>query len=247
MTGATYNRRMRTLSCGLLLLCGLVACQTPAPLPVSSSATAGDIAATYAALAASGGTRYRVDAQASSVRIYAFRAGAAKKAGHNHVLSAPRFEGEVYLPGDDPTQARFDLSVPLASLVVDDPTIRSETGGNFASERSASDIEGTRRNLLGAKGLDAEQFPRVQIRSLAVAGDWPVLVVEVAVTLHGVTRNQSLVMQVQHSSTALTASGALVLRQSDFGLTPFSVLGGLLAVQDAVAIRFELHASPVAR
>lgn len=38
----------------------------------------------------------------------------------------------------------------------------------------------------------------------------------------------------------LTVDGALVLRQSDFGVKPLSVLGGLLAVQDEVIVEFKL-------
>jgi hypothetical protein len=35
---------------------------------------------------------------------------------------------------------------------------------------------------------------------------------------------------------------ALLPRQSDYGVTPFSALGGLMKVQDSVAITFELVA-----
>ena len=38
----------------------------------------------------------------------------------------------------------------------------------------------------------------------------------------------------------LGASASFVLRQSDFGITPYSALGGLLAVQDAIVIEFKL-------
>jgi hypothetical protein len=41
----------------------------------------------------------------------------------------------------------------------------------------------------------------------------------------------------------IIANGSFVLRQSDFGIQPYSVLGGLLAVQNEVVIEFMLVGS----
>ncbi|MGQ0620124.1 MAG: YceI family protein [Panacagrimonas sp.] len=221
----------------------LAACQTPAPqtAPLATTKPHADDIADYAALAQSGeGTVYTLDPAASKVRIYAFRGGAAAKAGHNHIFAAPKFEGQAYAPNDGVSKARFDLRVRLDELTVDDPAWRAETGGAFAGERSASDIEGTLRNMLGKRGLDATQFPFVTLRSVSISGDWPILIAEVAVTLRDTTRTQLVMLRAQRSAERIEAIGTLVLKQSDFGVAPFSVLGGLLAVEDAVAISFEL-------
>ncbi|HKY93084.1 MAG TPA: YceI family protein, partial [Nevskiaceae bacterium] len=181
----------------------------------------------------------------SMVRLYVFRAGAAgQKAGHNHVFGVPKFEGKVFVPDGAPTNARFDLRVRLEDLVVDDPAWRAQTGDTFAGARSAEDIAGTLKNMLGPKGLDAAQFPDVRLTSVSVQGDWPILVADVAVTLHGRTRTQPVMLVVRRAPDHVEAAGTMVLRQSDFGVEPFAVLGGLLAVQDAVAIRFALVGAP---
>ena len=234
--------------CPVLAAVLLSACQAPAPRqPAESQADAAppqteDLETAYRALAAGGGAVYTVNPADSKVLIYIFRGGLAAKSGHNHVLRAASFEGYVHLPSDDPTQARFDLRVPVDDLVVDEPVLRTETGGNFSGERSQSDIEGTRRNMSGERGLNTAQFPFVNLKSLAVAGDWPILVADVAVSLHGVTRQQPVMLRVQRGNGALKVSGTLVLRQSDYGITPYSLFGGVIAVQDAVAIEFELVA-----
>lgn len=228
----------------------LAACQTTAPAP--SNAGAGDSAPTppaevgagYAEAARDhGGTVFTLDAAKSTVRLYVFRGGAAAKAGHNHVFAAPGIEGKVYVP-DDPKQAQFDVRVRLEDLAVDDPAWRAETGESFSGERSRSDIEGTLRNMKSEKGLDAAKFPDVRLVSTAIQGDWPILVADVAVTLHGKTHAQSVMLTVKRAPDRLEATGTLALKQSDFGVEPFSVLGGLLAVQDAVAIRFDLVGMP---
>lgn len=227
----------------LALALWLLSCQSlpgPTSAPLLKEPTR-DLHAEYRALAAQGGVVYALDPAASDVRIYVFRGGTAARLGHNHILSVPQFEGYIFLPSqDDPTQSRFDLQVPLASLVVDDPRLRAETGGAFSGERSESDIEGTRRNMLGARGLDATQFPIMSFQSVSVSGDWPVLVVEMDIRLHGVTRRQSVPLQVMHGRRGVIVKGGLILRQSDFGISPYALFGGLMAIQDEVVIMFEL-------
>lgn len=190
------------------------------------------------------GRRFRIDPAQSMVRIYAFRGGLAARAGHNHVFAPRHFEGLALLPPRDASEARFDLRVRLADLAVDDPAWRAETGDAFAGERSVSDIEGTLRNLLGPRGLDAERFPELRLRSLAMHGDWPILVADTAITLHGVTRQQPVMIELRRLADRIEASGTLVIQQTDFGVEPFSVLGGVLAVQDPVAVRFHLVGIP---
>lgn len=226
----------------------LAACQTPAgksgPAPASappSATTDGQAGYRQAALP---GEVWQLDADASQLRVYVFRGGTAARMGHNHVLRVTALEGHVHLPSGEPTQARFDLRVPLQSLAVDEPALRAETGDGFSGERSTTDIEGTRANMLGERGLQADRFPFVHVKSVAVAGDWPVLVAEVEITLRGVSRRQSVALRVTREAGILRIGGALVLRQSDFGITPYAVFGGLLAVQDAVVVSFDLVARP---
>ena len=57
---------------------------------------------------------------------------------------------------------------------------------------------------------------------------------------------EPVVLQVARDPLGLRVRGRFALRQTDFGLAPLSVLGGLLAVQDEVAIDFDLRAEAVA-
>jgi len=222
----------------LMGLASQSACQTPQPRPATERID--PALAAYRAPLAGEGTRYRIDAAASQVLVYVFRGGAAAKYGHNHVLSVPKLEGELLLPGDELRAAQFSLRFRLDELAVDEPALRAQTRGNFSGERSASDIAGTQRNLL--KSLEAGQFPEVVLNSVSIAGDWPLAVARVAVTLHGVTCEQTLPLRVERVEDEVRASGSFALRQSDHGAKPFSILGGALAVQDELAIEFRLVA-----
>jgi hypothetical protein len=42
----------------------------------------------------------------------------------------------------------------------------------------------------------------------------------------------------------LSATGSLELRQSNLGLTPYSLMMGALQVQDAMTIKFKIVATP---
>lgn len=226
--------------CGALLLTALLsACQSSAPRADAAPALP------YREKLEGSGPLYVLDPAASKVLIYVFRGGAAASHGHNHVLNAPKFDGRVLLGGDDPAQAQFSLRFRFDQLQVDWDALRVGVGGNFAEPRSPEDIEGTRKNML--KSLEAEQYPELVVNSVKIAGDWPVLVADVDISLHGVTRRQTVMLKVQRTDDEVLADGNFVLRQSDFGIKPLSVLGGLLSVQDEIAVEFDLVADRVAR
>ena len=174
------------------------------------------------------------------MRIFVFRAGRAARLGHNHVLSAPLFEGGFFLPDEGPAGARFDLQFRLDQLLVDAPASRAEAGPAFAAEISPAAVEATRAHMLGPDNMQADQYPLVQIHALSVSGEAPRFSVQLAVEMHGQTREMWVPVMVTGLPAQVRASGALVLCQTDFGIAPYSVMNGLLAVQDAVRVEFEL-------
>jgi hypothetical protein len=218
----------------------VASCRGAPSRPDAGSGVDDPALAHYRAALPGDGALYALDAAASQVTIYVFRGGAAAKYGHNHVLAAPQLEGQVRV-GESLRDARFSLRFRLDQLQVDDAALRRRTGGSFAGERSAADIDGTQRNML--KGFDAAQGADVVINSVAVAGDWPIAVARVAITLHGVTREQTLPLHVERVDDRLRVTGTFALRQTDFGVQPFSILGGALSVQDEIAVDFTLLAT----
>lgn len=161
------------------------------------------------------------------LHILVFRGGTAARLGHNHVLRAADLR--VQWAANGPV-----LRFRLDALAIDPPALRERLGAAFASSMDDEARAGTRTNLL--KALDAGAHPEVAVRTLQQVGEGGRRAVEAEVTLHGVTRRQWFVVDVQ----GRRARGELVIRQSDFGIQPFTVLGGLLAVQDALVVQFEL-------
>ncbi len=235
--------RVCVTACNVVLLC-LSACSSAPALPGAAQADAVavrqavDLAAAYAALSAPGGRVFRMNPKTSSLRMYAFRAGGAAKFGHNHVLSAPEFQGFFYLAPDGTAASRFDLAFRLDQLGFDDPQHRAALGPAFASTISAEDTASTRNNMLGDNNFQAVRFPWLRVQSLQIVGEAPKFAAKVAVELHGQTREMWTALHVAGLPEQLMVQGALVLKQSDFGIKPFSVFGGILAVQDEVVVEF---------
>ena len=240
--GALWLSALKSLS-GIAMLLLLASCSTLAPVDTSEA----DVLVSsvprwqqeYSALA-SDGQVYRLDATRSVVRIYAFRSGTGAILGHNHVLNAPQFAGWAYLPQEQVADARFDLEFRLDSLKLDDPEERARLGEAFASKPSSVALQRTREHMLGTDNLDAERFPFLRIHSLQLRGELPKLAVKVQIELHGQRQEMWLPLDVSRTEGQLQVRGAMVLRQTDFGVRPYSVLGGFLAVQDELVIEFSL-------
>lgn len=163
-----------------------------------------------------------------ALQVLVFRGGTAARLGHNHVLRAADLR--VDWPAAGPV-----LGFRLDALEIDPPALRAGLGPAFASAVDDEARAGTRANLL--KALDAAAHPEVVVRTLQQLGEGPRRAVEAEISLHGVTRRQWFVVDVLDGRRA---RGEVVIRQSDFGIQPFTVLGGLLAVQDALVVQFEL-------
>lgn len=232
----------------LLVMCLFACSSAPAVRELGPAETLGlgpsaeDLQSVYNALAQPGGRVFRLNPNTSNIRVLAFRAGRAARFGHNHVLSAPAFDGFFYLAPDGTAASRFDLAFRLDQLVFDLPEHRAELGPAFASTISAEDTASTRNNMLGDNSFQAARFPWLRVQSLQIVGEAPKFAVKVAITLHGQTREVWTPLTVTGLPEQLKAQGALVFKQSDFGIKPFSVFGGILAVHDEVVVEFSLAA-----
>ncbi|WBS00881.1 YceI family protein [Pseudoduganella sp. SL102] len=210
----------------------------PSPSPASSLATpaATQPADPFAALLAghAAGPVLRI-ADDALIAVTVRRGGALARLGHDHVVAARRIDGRVA-----PAAGLAVLRFRLDEMTVDEAALRQEAG--LATQPSADAIAGTRVNML-ARVLDAERHPYVEVRAQRSGEAAPL---QADVTLHGVTRRYPVAASIEATPQGLTARGTLVLRQTDFGITPFSVMGGALAVQDALEIRFVLPARSAA-
>lgn len=215
---------------------GAVGCATHQPAAPPAQASAG----TTAAIAIPAGARaYDIDPARSTVTVLVYRAGRLAKLGHNHAITSGDEAGAVWL-GRSPADSGFEIRVPVASLVVDDPQARAGAGPDFPGTIPDEARQGTTANMLRAEVLDAAVYPEIVVRADRADGDWRHAVVHARVRIRDVERAVDVPVDLEVTDDVVTAKGAFQARQTDFGITPFSVGGGALAVADTFDVRFEI-------
>ena len=209
----------------LLAGCASKVAPPPAPAPVDTGM------AWYQRAAQAGKKVYAIDAAQSLITITVRRGGALARLGHDHVIASRTLQGFVA-----PDAGRADFHFRLDQMSVDEPALRTAAG--LDTQPSADAIEGTRTNMLN-RVLEAERFPVVMlhVERLVQAG-----LMRLTVTLHGVARTIDVPVKLDQAASKLAASGSLTLLQSEFGITPMSVMGGAMTVQDRMELQFAIVA-----
>jgi polyisoprenoid-binding protein YceI len=206
-----------------------------APAPAKAAAPALPGARQQAAKPAPpAANQLRIDSRNSRILVVVRRGGLFAKLGHDHVVASRHIEGLAAAPANGQpgsTSFRFRLD----QLTVDESALRAETG--LPSVTTADAIAGTRSNML-TKVLDAEKYPYVEVTAVTT----PQGPLQADITLHGVTRRYAIPAVLAVRADGLSASGKFTLKQSDFGIKPFSVMGGALAVQDELELSFSISA-----
>ncbi|MGK5056252.1 YceI family protein [Janthinobacterium sp. LB2P49] len=227
-----HAHRRALLACA----CALLAACTPFAPPPAASLPAAPVAApaVQAPLWQQPGVHVlHIAPQESLLTITVRRGGALARLGHDHVIASRNLQGVVA-----PALGRAQFQFRLDEMSVDEESLRQAAG--LTTTPSADAIAGTRHNML-VRVLEAERYPWVRIDARRT-GNKEVL--DADITLHGVTRTLQLPVRIEQAADgrSLQASGSLLLKQSDFGIVPFAVLGGAMAVQDQMELAFRITA-----
>ena len=159
------------------------------------------------------------------------REGLAARAGHDLTLEITRWSARLTVPDpDDLAAATVTAELDLGSL-----TVREGSGGaKPLTDRDRRDIEAQARKILGEPRQATFTSAKVIPPAAEAAADGAV---EGTLTLHGAT--QPLRLQV----TSLAAGryrGAATIRQTDFGITPYSGFFGTLKLKNEISVEFEV-------
>lgn len=219
-----------------LVLWGLAACQTSPPVAEPQPAVPAAPTEPPA-----GSQEYAVIAEESLLQILVYRGGPMAHLGHNHVIASHHLSGSVFVT-DDPLQSRFDISVPVNELTIDEPAMRELAGADFPPGVPQSARDGTRKNMLSESLLDGEKYPTIRLRATDVIAAGEGFDVGVEITIKDQVRSVRVPVTLERKEGALLARGEFPLKQSGLGLTPFSVALGTLVVLDEMHVHFEVSA-----
>ena len=217
----------------IVLALSIASCVIPRPRPTAPRQQTGSVGG----LPPPG--RYAIDSNDSTLRLLIYRTGPLAGLGHNHVVVSHAVTGLVQV-GGSVEESSFSLRVPVDSFVVDESQARREEGSEFPGDITPDAKVDTRRNMLSSALLDAAHYPAIIVTSLTMNGTPEGPVARLRIEVAGHVATLSAPFDLQRDAHRMTATGAMELRQSTFGLTSPSLLHGALQVQDAMQLKFSL-------
>lgn len=154
-------------------------------------------------------------------------AGRASKLGHRVTIVMRRWQATVRWSGGAPVAAQ--LTVEVSSLEV----LRGEGG---LTPLSAPEKILVRSNAL--RQLGAGQFPEICFDAGSIDQSKDGYRLAGTLQIHGRTREHVIDLRTEDLDKTWRMSAQAVVRQSDFGVKPYSLVMGSLNVADEVSISF---------
>jgi YceI-like domain len=169
---------------------------------------------------------HRLGPDNANLSLRTERAGAAAMAGHDLVIRVTSWEARLVV-GGDPADTSMELTADATSLRVVEGTGGMQTLGD---EDVASIHQTIDEEVLGRQDIS--------FRSTRVQTDGSRIHAEGDLTLVGETRPIAVDLVIGEAGEV---SGTAVVRQSDWGMKPYSALFGALKVKDEVLVVLESH------
>ncbi len=171
--------------------------------------------------------RWSIEGSDGELLIHTGVAGPAAAMGHRLTIAMRRWRATTQWDGGEPVDAR--LTVDVGSLDV----VRGEGG---VTPLSGPEKVLVRRNALGS--LDARKYTRILFVTNAIEKTDDGYRLSGALTIHGKTRPQIVDLSIDDQGDSWRLSSETAIRQSDFGVKPYSQMLGALKVSDDVTVSF---------
>jgi polyisoprenoid-binding protein YceI len=170
----------------------------------------------------------------SRLDVVTDKAGLLGAFGHDHRIRARSFSGTIVYDSTDVAASRVEITVQCQSLDV------LPIG---ADRRDGPRVEEAMREQV----LHVDRWPTITFRSRSVTPIGDRLRVTGDLTLAGQTHPVTADMKVQAGQRALVATGAFSIKQTDWGIEPYSGALGTIKVADEVTFELQIVGVPVGR
>ena len=183
---------------------------------------------------APGIVRFRIDAARSRFTVRAFAGGMLSALGHNPTISIREFSGVAQFVPDTLDSASIRMVIKPDSFTVADDV----------SDKDRQEIEKKMREEV----LETSRYPEITYESTTITsnkifGFQYRVTINGKLSLHGVTRDHTVIAQVIVSEDRLRASGEFTLRQTDYGIRLVSAAGGTIKLKDELKFSFDIVAN----
>jgi polyisoprenoid-binding protein YceI len=176
---------------------------------------------------------YVMDTRASQFTVQVFSGGILSAFGHNPTIGIRDFVGEAQVNPEEPERSSLKIIIRPESLKVrDDLSDKDRDEMERAMQQEILETSSYPEIVYECSNLSADQAGEGQY-SVKLNGD---------LTLHGVTRPQTVPARVVLTGDSLRAFGNFSLVQTDYDLKLASVAGGALKVKDELKFSFNILA-----
>ena len=178
--------------------------------------------------------QYRLVPDQSKFTVQAFAGGLLSAFGHDPVLAIKDFSGEAQFEPGSFESASLKMMIKPGSIVLIDKV----------KEKDRVELEQTMR----VQVLELAKYPEIvfvssniSVNKLAEGRHRARIIGDV--TLHGVTqKNVSITTEMTVADQSLRAHGDFSLKQSNFGIKPFSAVGGTIKLKNELKFAFDIAA-----
>lgn len=183
-------------------------------------------------------TSFDIGPENGRLLVRTHREGLGARAGHDLVIEVTRWTGRVRLEAGEPPHGHVDVRIDARGLEV-----REGLGGaRPLTERDRQEI----KSNIEDKVLHAEQEAELRFTAeQIVVGDHHAHV-DGDLTIAGQTRPAGVEVELEPAADGLHARGAVQIRQTEFGIKPYSAMLGMLKVSDQVEVDFDVRVPPEA-
>ena len=176
---------------------------------------------------------YTIVPTESNFTVFVGKTGLFSSLAHDHNITVKSFVGRVIVPAAGVEQSTLEMEADAKSLALLD----------HESEKDRAEITAAMHNEV----LESAKHPKIAFKSASITNVKPVggnqtFTLNGDLTLHGVTRRIAIPVTVTVTPQQMKASGQYTLKQSDFGIKPYSAALGSVKVKNEVVINFSIVA-----
>ena len=170
---------------------------------------------------------WTLDASDGELLVRTGVTGRAAKMGHRLTIAMKRWTATVRWAGDEPVSAELAVDVDSLDVVHGEGGVKGLSGAEKTLARS---------NAL--KSLDAGRFSQIRFTADTIYKSDDGYRLGGTLQIHGKTQDREIEVRTDDLGDAWRMCGQATVRQSDFGVKPYSLLMGSVKVADEVTVSF---------
>ncbi len=173
------------------------------------------------------GTVWHLDESAGELSVKTGVSGRAAKMGHRLSIAMDSWRAEVTWAAGEPIGVHLTVDVESLRVVLGEGGVKSLSGAEKTIVRSNA-----------MKALDPGRFPQICFQANDIAQTGTGYRLAGTLEIHGKTRECVVDAQVEDLDDVWRIPCDVDVRQTEFGVKPYSILMGSVTVADTVTVSF---------